>query len=111
MNDLDSAMDVLNAMEEKKSRESSPTEGRSSVKTFIGSIEHYYKNIGVVAIRLEGDLRVGDIIEIGDDEEAVRQKVSSMQIDRVDVDEAHSGDSIGIKTKCPVAEGCGVYRM
>jgi translation elongation factor EF-1alpha len=109
MSDLDSAMDVINALEERRSREESGRSG--SAKELVGTTEHYYKNIGVVAIRLEGNLKVGDIIEIGDEEEAVRLKVSSMQIDRKDVNWAHSGDSVGIKIRYPVADGSSVYRL
>ncbi len=109
MNDLDNAMDVINTIEE---RNRSNERGRSAqTREFAGVVEHYYKNIGVVAIKLEADLKVGDIIEIGDDEEAVRQRVSSMQIDRKDVNAAYSGDSIGIKMKYPVDEGSNVYKM
>ncbi len=77
----------------------------------IGTVEEFFSKINVAAVKLTGKLSVGDIIEIGTEEEAIRQRVSSMQIDRQDVQEADDGDSVGIKTKYRVPIGSGVYRI
>ncbi len=107
--DLDSAMDSLNAMEERDSpRTDSVSAGR---KEEIGVVEDFFDKIGVVAINLAGTLSVGDVIEIGDDEEAVRQKVASMQINRENVESAGEGDSVGIKLKYRVNPGLSVYKI
>ena len=66
-------------------------------KELIGTVEQFFDKISVVAITLHGSLKVGDIIEIGTEDESVRQKVASMQIDKNYVEEASSGDSVGIK--------------
>jgi translation initiation factor IF-2 len=58
---------------------------------------------------LTGHLKVGDTIEVVKGEARLRQKVSSMQIERQDVSEAKNGDDVGIKTDEPVAEGSLVY--
>lgn len=63
--------------------------GRKNGRVLVGSVEKFFDRISVAAIKLAGDLKVGDIIEIGGDEEAIRQRISSMQIDRIDVEEAH----------------------
>jgi len=103
-------MDVLDAAEAKRSG-ASPDHSESGAKTRIGSVELFFSKIGVAAIKLEAALKVGDIIEIGDDEEAIRQKVSSMQIDRKEVNEASGGDSVGIKVNHPVRKGSAVYKV
>jgi hypothetical protein len=77
----------------------------------IGTVEQFFSRLMVAAVRLTGDLEVGDIIEIGTEEEAIRQKVTSMQIDRRDVDSAARGDDVGIKLKYAVDEGSSVYRI
>jgi len=109
MSDLDNAMDVINSLEEKKRAADAPQRGAGRVR--VGSVEHYYEKLGVAAIKLDETLRVGDLIEIGDEDDAVRQRVSSMQINREDVSEAYAGDSIGIKTRHTVYEGSDVYRL
>ncbi|MDE1846232.1 MAG: translation elongation factor-like protein [Candidatus Micrarchaeota archaeon] len=77
----------------------------------IGSVEGFFSKINVVAIKLSGDLKVGDLIEIGDEESSVKQRISSMQIDRHDVQSASAGDSVGIKLNYKVSEGSSVYRV
>ncbi len=73
-------------------------EGASSAKRReIGRVESFFAKIGVVAIALAGTLKVGDTIEIEDGGRTIRQRVESMQINRENVEEAHDGDSVGIK--------------
>jgi putative protease len=79
------------------------------VREPVGEIEHFFSKIGVAAIHLSGDLKVGDTIEIGESPNEVRVEVSSMQIDRKDVGSATAGDSIGIKIDTEVSPGSKVY--
>jgi len=109
MKDLDSAIENLEAWEAKEKDQREPE--RSQNRVLIGRVEQFFDRISVVAISLNSDLRIGDIIEIGDEEEAVRQKVSSMQINRKDVTEASEGDSVGIKLNHPVSVDSDVYRI
>lgn len=109
VDDIDNEMDVLNAKEAKQS--GARRSGSSAGKVLVGVVDHFFDRISVAAIKLEGTLRVGDTIEIGDDEEAIRQKVSSMQIDRKDVSEASAGDSVGIQVSHPVHKGSRVYKV
>ena len=109
MKDLDSAIENLEAWEAKERGQSNP--GESKRKVLVGRVERFFGKISVVAISLSSDLKIGDIIEIGDEEDAVRQRISSMQIDRVDVTEASEGESVGIKLKHPVRADSQVYRI
>lgn len=112
---LDNVMDALSSLEDREKRErGAGEEGAASdnvKKIEVGKVEHYYSKLGVVAIKLTGTLKVGDLIEIGSEDEAVRQRIASMQINRMDVDEASAGQSIGIKVKYPIVAGKSVYRL
>ena len=107
--DLDSIIGEHEAYESRISRSANNDTQQS--KELIGTVEQFFDKISVAAITLQGSLRVGDIIEIGTEEEAIRQKVASMQINRKDVKEAYSGDSVGIKSKYPLYIGSPVYKI
>ncbi len=78
-------------------------------KVEIGEIERFFDRIGVAAIHLSGDLKVGDTVQIEGGPEPVRIEVLSMQIDRKDVEAASAGDSVGIRVTTPVGKGCKVF--
>ena len=63
----------------------------------IGVVGHYYKNIGVAAITLEGPLAVGDTIHIKGHNTDITQKIESIQIEHKNVARAKEGNDIGIK--------------
>ena len=109
--DLDNAMEVQEAYEARESRGANQKPATSQQKIPIGTVEHFFDKIDVVAIRLDAELNVGEMIEIGDEESSVRQRISSMQIDRVDVGRAGAGDSVGIKLNHKVHPGTRVYRL
>ncbi|MHB1830722.1 MAG: translation elongation factor-like protein [Candidatus Micrarchaeaceae archaeon] len=109
MDNLDNAMENLKAWEEKEKNGDAPGGGKDRI--LVGSVDKFFDRISVAAINLSGDLKIGDIIEIGGTDDAIRQKISSMQIDRIDVEEAHEGDSIGIKVAHQVHEGEEVYKV
>lgn len=75
------------------SEETAQTEGGEGQE--IGAVSHVYDRARVVAIILTGDLVVGDKILFA--KSGLEQTVDSMQIDHNPVEEAHSGDHIGIK--------------
>ncbi len=75
----------------------------------LGKVEKFFSRINVVAINLFADLKVGDSIELEGENGVIEMVVSSMQIDRKSVGEAHEGDSVGIKTDSIIKEGSSVY--
>lgn len=108
IDDLMKDFEDRNAEMAAKERETSkPVQTR----VLIGSVERFFDRISVVAIKLSDSLKVGDVIEIENAEYAVRQRVSSMQINGKNVNEASNGDSVGIKLSVPVPAGCSVYRL
>lgn len=123
MIDLDDALSDLDEIEERESGGAGSRMPEAPIETmrdegdgeddkgFIGTVEKYFSKLDVAAITLKGHLRLGDTIGIRDKNGEVRETVSSMQIDRKDVQEAFKGDDVGIKLANPVAEGSRVYRL
>lgn len=77
----------------------------------IGKITHYFGNIGVAVIELEGPLNAGDTIRIVGGKTDFTQSVGSMQIEHEQIDKAKAGDSIGLKVDQKVHEGYKVYKL
>ena len=82
------------------------------VEEKIGVVEHFFANINVAAIKItNGNLKVGDTIHIVGAHTDLKQKIDSMQIDRVPVQSVKPGDAVGIKVKDKVREHDIVYKV
>jgi len=68
----------------------------------VGTVSHFFDKVSVVAIKLSGNLKIGDTIHIKGATTDFTQPISSMQTNKEDVKEAGPGDEIGIK----VSEKC-----
>ena len=79
-------------------------------KTEVGSVMTYYSNIGVAAFELTGNIKVGDTIIIRGNTTDVEHVIESMEIDRQPIQEAKSGDQIGIKVATKIRKGDHVYK-
>jgi translation elongation factor EF-Tu-like GTPase len=77
----------------------------------IGVVTDFYAHPVVAGIQLTATLKVGDKIHIKGHSTDIEVAVHSMQIDRQDVPEAKSGDSIGIKVPDRVRKGDHVYKV
>ena len=56
------------------------------VEEKIGMVEHFFTNVSVAAIKItNGELKIGDTIHIVGVHTDFKQKIDSMQIDRVPV--------------------------
>ena len=82
----------------------------SEQETEIGSVMTYYSNIGVAAIDLTGNVKVGDTIIIRGHTTDVEHVIDSMEIDHKSVQEAKSGDQIGIKVASKLRKKDRVYK-
>ena len=67
------------------------------MEKLVGTVDDYFAHVGVIALKLEGDLSVGDEIHVKGHASDFTQKVDSMQIEHVQVTKAKPGDSVGIK--------------
>lgn len=82
------------------------------VEEKIGIIEHFFTNVSVAAIKItSGELKIGDTIHIVGAHTDFKQKIDSMQIERVPVEVVKAGDAVGIKVKDRVREHDVVYKM
>jgi putative protease len=82
------------------------------VEEKIGVVEHFFTNINVAAIKItNGNLKVGDTIHIVGAHTDLKQKIDSMQIDKVSVQSVKPGDAVGIKVKDKVREHDIVYKV
>ena len=82
----------------------------SEQETEIGSVMTYYSNIGVAAIELTGNVKVGDTIIIRGYTTDVEHVIKYMEIDHKSVQEAKSGDEIGIKVTSKLRKKDRVYK-
>lgn len=77
----------------------------------IGKVSDFFARPVVAGIELTGKLKVGDKIHIQGHTTDMEFTVQSMQIDNVNVNEAKSGDSVGIKVSDRVRRGDTVCRV
>ena len=79
-------------------------------KKLLGEISNYFRNISVAAfIITNGELKVGDNIQIKGSTTDFTVKVESIQLDHKSIEVAKSGDDIGIKVDQKVRRGDKVY--
>ncbi|MBD3210847.1 translation elongation factor-like protein [Candidatus Micrarchaeota archaeon] len=81
-------------------------------KELVGEVSHYFGNMGVAALSLKGELKLGDKISIEhrDGSVVLEQKVDSMQIDMKPVPSAKAGEDVAIKVDGRVHRGNVVYK-
>jgi len=77
----------------------------------IGEVDHYFTDISVGIVALEGELELGDKVHFKGATTDFIQKVKSMEIDREDVEEAGKGDVIGMKVDQRVREEDEVFKV
>ena len=63
----------------------------------VGTVSHYYRELGVVGIELLSELKVGDTIRILGHTSDFTQTVDSIQIEHETVESAKAGDPVGVK--------------
>ena len=78
----------------------------------VGKVVKFFSKPGVAAIELtDGGVKVGDTVLIKGHTTELQEVVSSMQIDNVSVDQAETGQLIGIKVTDRVRGGDTVYKI
>lgn len=77
----------------------------------IGKITHFYGNINVAVIELDGGLSVGDRIKISGRGQEFEQGIDSIQVEHESVAKAKKGDAIGLHVDQKVKEGDLVYKL
>ena len=77
----------------------------------IGMVSDFFARPVVAGIELTAPLKVGDKIHITGHTTDMELTVGSMQINNVDVTEAKTGDSVGVKISERVRRGDKVYKI
>lgn len=88
-----------------------PNKTPSEEGKLIGEVTHYFGKIGVAVIKITDNLKTGEEIRIAGGETDFNQMVGSMEADHKKVEQAKSGDSVGLKVKEKVREGYKVYKL
>ena len=98
-----------------KIRKKSGSTARVSTETpgrFVGTVTHYFPKAGAAALTIEKQpLKVNDKILIQGAGRPLKQKVVSLQINRIPVEVGRNGDEVGIQTTKEVREGDKVYKL
>jgi len=77
----------------------------------VGLVVGYFAHPEAAALELEESLKVGDTIRIKGHTTDLEQVLESLQVDNKAVEEAHPGDSIGIKVNERVRRNDVVYKV
>jgi len=77
----------------------------------IGTITHFFDNISVGIIKLEGDIKIGDRVKFQGATTNFEQEITSMQYEHENIESAKKGQEVGVKTNEKVREGDGVYLL
>lgn len=75
----------------------------------VGTVTHYYGNIGVAIVALTGKLSKGDKVKFEGGKTEFEQTVESMQIEHKEIESAKKGDVVGMKVGEKIGEGADVY--
>lgn len=77
----------------------------------IGEVFDYYAKVGVIALKLEAPLKLGETIRIKGGDREIEQVVTSMQINHQPVQEAKKGADVGIKVEQDCRKGDAVFKV
>lgn len=82
-------------------------------KELVGEVAHYFGKISVAALKLTGELKIGDKISIEhkDGSVVLEQTITSMQIEMKAVESAKAGEDVAIKVDSHVHPGNQVYKI
>ncbi|MFC1935495.1 translation elongation factor-like protein [Chloroflexota bacterium] len=77
----------------------------------VGRVSDFFARPVVAGINLTAPLKVGDTIHVAGHTTDIELVVESMQINNVNVQEATTGDAVGIKMPDRVRGGDRVYKV
>ena len=78
----------------------------------IGRVTHYFPKAKATALMIgNGTIRVGDILYFKGHTTSFKQKIESMQIDHRPVEQANSGEEVGIQVRSRTREHDLVFKL
>ena len=92
-----------------KSKPSAPKE----THTEVGVVTHYFPKVKAAALRIlpRAEIRIGDNLLFKGTHASFKQKVTSLQINRIPIEVGKSGEEVGLMVKKSVSVGDNVYKM
>ncbi len=92
--------------------ENSSSNQATCIKKDVGTVVNYYQKVSAAEIRLWEDLEVGDEIIIqGTTTGSILTKVSSMQVNGINVDKISKGQNVAIRVEEKVRPNDVVYKL
>ena len=76
----------------------------------VGLVTHYFPHVRAAVIKLKMPLNTGDMIKVKGHTTDFTQSITSMQIDRVDINSAKKGQEIGLLVNSRVRRHDKVYK-
>ncbi len=76
----------------------------------VGKVTGYFARVGVAAIDLTGDVKIGDVLHFKGGNTDFTITLESMQKDNQPVEKASPGDKVGIKVPQKARDNVVVYR-
>jgi len=77
----------------------------------IGVITHYFGQIQVAAIKLDGELKVGDTIHVKGHTSDFTQTVASIQLEHASIPAGKKGDEVALKVVQHARQHDEVFRV
>ncbi|MFP4116219.1 MAG: translation elongation factor-like protein [Candidatus Aenigmatarchaeota archaeon] len=77
----------------------------------VGEVDHFFTDLSVGIVDLSDKVEIGDKLHFKGATTDFTQTVDSMEIDREKVEEAGSGDVIGLKVEERVREDDEVFKV
>jgi hypothetical protein len=77
----------------------------------IGIVTHYFPHVQAAVIKLKAPLAMGDTLKIKGHTTDLTQIITSMQIERVNIQTAKKGDEIGLQVSSRVRQGDKAYKI
>ncbi len=77
----------------------------------IGEVTHYYSHLEVAIVKFKRKVSVGDTVRFKGHTTDFTETIKHMQYDHKDVEEAKSGQEVGVKVSEKVRQGDQVLEM
>lgn len=77
----------------------------------IGEVTHYYSHLEVAIVKFNRKVKVGETVHFKGHTSDFTETVNSIQFDHKDIDEAKSGQEVGIKVSEKVRQGDKVFEV
>ncbi|MFA5145176.1 MAG: hypothetical protein WC723_04140 [Candidatus Omnitrophota bacterium] len=95
----------------KKRATKKPAAAKKAKENVIGKVTHYFPHVRAAVIKLKGPLSTGDTVRIKGHTTEFKQRIISLQIDRVPINSAKKGQEIGLLVDSRVRNGDMVYSV